>query len=232
MGKVTILDETPKDVITLIGKCIGPCYGSDTTDSNKNYKRGMNSIKAGHGRALEYANAWFVLEEYSARVIRQFYTHIGGSPTRTQASTRYINYDKFNIVIPPKIQKDIVCLGAYLDCMDHISKTVKFLEDQNIPKEDTANLLPLGMTTTVSIHMNARTLMSMAEQRLCNRAYWEYRNLMRDILSALGEYSSEWKELTKLMICKCDKVGWCEEEFCCGKRPRKKNIEVVDKKDN
>lgn len=57
MGKVTILDETPKDVITLIGKCIGPCYGSDTTDSNKNYKRGMNSIKAGHGRALEYANA-------------------------------------------------------------------------------------------------------------------------------------------------------------------------------
>lgn len=75
--------------------------------------------------------------------------------------------------------------------MDHISKTVKFLEDQNIPKEDTANLLPLGMTTTVSIHMNARTLMSMAEQRLCNRAYWEYRNLMRDILSALGEYSSE-----------------------------------------
>ncbi len=34
-----------------------------------------------------------MLEGYSARVIRKWYTHIGGQPTRLQASTRYIDYE-------------------------------------------------------------------------------------------------------------------------------------------
>ena len=112
--------------------------------------------------------------------------------------------------------------------MDNIQDTYQALIDNGIPKEDAANLLPLGMSTTVAIRMNARTLMTMAEQRLCNRAYVEYRQLMRDIINALKEYSEEWQILcSKIMKCKCDKVGWCEEEFSCGKYPKKEDIIVV-----
>lgn len=92
--------------------------------------------------------------------------------------------------------------------MSEIKYHIKDLEKLGIPIEDISNLLPLGMTTTVSIRMNARTLMNMSEQRLCSRAYWEYRELMKDIIVALGEYSEEWKTIAKEFFkCKCDKCG-------------------------
>ena len=230
MGQVIIKDITPKNPITLIGEMIGPCYGSDTSDSKKNYKRGMNSILAGHGRVLEYADVWFILDGYSARTIRQFYTHIGGAPTRTQASTRYIDEGNFKYYIPFRIENGNKewLLDRYMDTMNNIQDTYKTLIENGIPKEDAANILPLGMTTTVAVRMNARTLMSMAEQRLCTRAYSEYRQLMRDIIQALKEYSEEWYILcSRIMKCKCDKVGWCEEEFSCGIYPKKQDVVVV-----
>ena len=230
MGQVIIKDITPKNPITLIGEMIGPCYGSDTSDSEKNYKRGMNSILAGHGRVLEYGDVWFILDGYSARVIREFYTHIGGAPTRTQASTRYINEGDFKYYIPFKIEygdKEWL-LDRYVDTMNNIKDTYQILVDNGIPKEDAANILPLGMNTTVAIRMNARTLMSMAEQRLCTRAYSEYRQLMFDIIDTLKKYSEEWDILcSRIMRCKCDKVGWCEESQCCGKYPPKENVSII-----
>lgn len=230
MGQVIIKNVTPKNPITLIGEMIGPCYESDTSDAKKNYKRGMNSILAGHGRVLEYAEVWFIIDGYSARVVREFYTHIGGAPTRTQASTRYINESNFRYYVPATLENTNRewLLDRYMNTMDNIQDTYQALIDNGIPKEDAANLLPLGMNTTVAIRMNARTLMTMAEQRLCNRAYVEYRQLMRDIISALKEYSEEWHVLcSRIMKCKCDKVCWCEEEFSCGKYPKKQDVMVV-----
>ena len=91
MGKVTILPETTKRPITLIGKRAGICWGADITDDKKNYKRGLECIENNHGRTLEYVNIEAVFDDWSARVIREWYTHIGGAPTRLQASTRYID---------------------------------------------------------------------------------------------------------------------------------------------
>ena len=106
MGKVIILDETTRNPITLIGKRAGVCWGADVTDDEKNYKRGLACLSSNHGRTLEFINVEMVLEGYSARVIREWYTHIGGSPTRLQASTRYIDYSKFDYVTPRKIEAD------------------------------------------------------------------------------------------------------------------------------
>lgn len=226
MAKVIIKDVTPEEPITLIGEMIGPCYGSDTSNQTKNYNRGFNALKSGHFRTLEYADVWFILDGYSARVIREFYTHVGGAPTRTQASTRYINESDFEYYIPDAIDKNMSARNEYNKCMAEIQKTYqKMIDLYNIKKEDAANLLPLGMSTTVAVRMNARTLMTMAEQRLCIRAYKEYRELMKDLLDALGEYSEEWKTLVdEIMKCKCDKAGYCLEEFSCGKYPKKENL--------
>lgn len=231
MGQVIIKDASVKNPITLIGEMIGPCYGSDTTDPQKNYKRGVNAIKSGHYRALEYAEVWFILEGYSARTIRQFYTCIGGAPTRTQSSTRYIDESGFKYFVPPKIEKAKKewLLDKYMNAMNVIQDTYQILIEHGIPKEDAANILPLGMTTTVAVRMNARTIMTMAEQRLCTRAYHEYRQLMQDLIDALKNYSKEWKTLcNQIILCKCDKVGWCEEEFSCGKYPKKEKIKLID----
>ncbi len=191
MGRVIIQPETNPNPITTIGKMVGICYGSDVSDDTKNYKRGLNCMKAGHGRVMEFATCFMSIQGYSARVIRELYTHIGGAPTRVQESTRYIDYSKFDFIIPPTILKDKYAEDAYVGIMLDIQDTAQYLITRGIPKEDVANILPLGMKTGISCHYNLRTLENMANQRFCTRAYWEYRQLMKDMRQALSEYSEE-----------------------------------------
>lgn len=222
MGKVIIQEETNKFPITTIGKMIGICYGSDVSDPVKNYKRGLNCLKAGHGRVMEFATCFMSIQGYSARVIRELYTHIGGAPTRVQESTRYIDYSDFGYITPPSIYKDKDAEKEYIKAMSQIRKSTKILLSYGIPKEDVANILPLGMLTGISCHYNLRTLENMANQRLCTRAYWEYRKLMQDIKVALSEYSEEWEILCDMFfIPKCEKVGFCVEEYSCQRMPKK-----------
>ena len=194
--RVVIDPATPKNPITLAGRMIGVCYDSDTTDDERNYNRGIKAMRDGHGRVMEYCTVWMTIHDFSAKVMREFYTHIGGAPTRTQASTRYIPYKDFDYVVPPSVYKDEKAMQAYHMCMEVIADTTKLLREKcGVPKEDANMLLPLGMTTTVSCHFNLRTLSAMAEQRLSERAYWEFRDLMAYIMGALSAYSDEWKIL-------------------------------------
>ena len=122
MGKVIILPETSEKPITLIGARAGICWGADISDAEKNYKRGLDCLRSGHGRTFEYVNVEVVLDGYSARVIREWYTHIGGAPTRLQASTRYINYADFAYVTPPRIEHSAEAKAIYDGAMQKISE--------------------------------------------------------------------------------------------------------------
>ena len=223
MGKVIILEETTRYPLTLMGQRAGVCWGSDVSDPKKNYKRGLNCLKDGHGRVLEYVNVEMVLDGYSARVIREWYTHLGGAPTRLQASTRYINYEDFEYVVPPRIEKDPEAKALYVKTMEEIAAACKKLEAElSIPREDAAMLLPLGMSTKIVDKRNLRNLIDMSHQRLCTRAYWEYRELFRDIMQALSGLSDEWAYLvSNYFVPKCELTGYCPEKKSCGRRPKK-----------
>lgn len=226
MGKIIISERTVKDPITLIGEMAGVCYGSDVTDKEKNYKRGLHNLTSGHGRTWEFPDVYLTLDGYSARVIREWYTHIGGAPTRLQASTRYIDYAKgvFKYITPHSIDKNERAKIIWDDLMNNINRTLLYLEEHyNIPHEDTANGLPLGMETTVVCRINLRTLIDMSHQRMCTCAYWEYRELFRDLCKTLSEYSDEWKKLVdEYFMPKCKYLGYCNEgKRTCGLMPLK-----------
>ena len=223
MGKITIQKETTIDPISLIGREAGVCWGADITNEEKNYKRGMDCLASGHGRTWEYPQVYMVLEGYSARVIRELYTHIGGGPTRLQASTRYINYQKgFDYVTPPVIANNAEANEIYTSAMHDITVAMQKLEALNMPREDVAMLLPLGMESKVVLRTNLRNLIDMAHQRLCTRAYWEYRQLMRDLMQGLSAYSEEWKYLVEnYFVPKCEVCGFCTEKKSCGRKPAK-----------
>jgi thymidylate synthase (FAD) len=228
MGKVIIQEETTLYPISLIGEEAGICWGADTSDRMKNQKRGMDCIKSNHGRTMEFPDVYMILDGYSARVIREFYTHIGGAPTRLQASTRYIDYEHgFDSVCPASIKnnKNNEAWEAYINALKSIKNSLQTLDACGIPREDSAMLLPLGMTTKVVVKINARTLMDMSRQRMCNRAYWEYRVLFKDICEALSLYSEEWEVfVAENFMAKCDACGYCVEAKCCGKKPTKKEF--------
>lgn len=215
---VSIFEYTTKNPISMIGRMAGICWGSDTTDPEKNYKRGLSCIKSGHGRTLEFPDVYMSITEHSARVIREYYTHIGGAPTRLQQSTRYIDYSDFEYIIPSSIENNKKAKKVYTNCISDIQYALDKLEKADIPREDAALLLPLGMRSDIVCKHNLRNLMDMSRQRMCNRAYHEYRMLFKELYEALMNYSDEWRELVPMLfMSKCDSLGYCPEEKGCGK---------------
>ena len=178
---ITIQTETTQNPIQLMGQEAGECWQANTNDADKNYKRGLECVKSGHGRVLEFPQIYILVEGYSARFVREYYVHLGGAPTRLQASTRYIDYTKdgFSYVIPPSIEKDKEARLQYISAMLNINRQIRSLIDvYKVPKEDAAMLLPLGMTSTFVCRTNARNIIDMSRQRCCMRAYHEYRDFM------------------------------------------------------
>lgn len=222
MGKVIIQGRTAKDPISLIGEEAGYCWGADVTDAEKNYKRGLDCLESEHGRTFEFPDVYIVLDGYSAKVIRELYTHIGGAPTRLQASTRYINYKNFDYIVPETVSRDEVALQRYIENMSYTSETMQILESRGVPREDSSLVLPFAMETKVVAKYNMRTLMDMSRQRECRRAYWEFRKMFNDIKEALCEYSDEWKYIIDNYFgAKCSYRGFCTEKKSCGKMPKK-----------
>lgn len=224
MGTITIMSQTTKTPISLIGECAGVCWGADTSDPKKNYNRGIDCITSNHGRTLEFPDIYAILDGYSARVIREWYTHIGGAPTRLQASTRYINYNDFGYFMPDSIRNNSEASSLYIDCIHSIQDTLSKLDALNIPREDSANLLPLGMETKIVDKRNVRNVMDMSRNRMCSRAYHEFRKLFKDYIQALKNYSLEWNTFVNMtMKPKCEVFGYCPEKKSCGKYPKKES---------
>ncbi len=222
MGTVTIQEFTTKNPITMIGMEAGVCWGTDVSDDTKNRNRGVDCLESNHGRTFEFPDVYMVLDGYSARVIREWYTHIGGSPTRLQASTRYIDYQKeFDYVTPSSIQEHHWANVIYTNLMSEIATSMRTLDALGIPREDCALCLPLGMETKIVCKHNARNLIDMSHQRMCTRAYHEYRQLFLDVCKALIEYSPEWKYIvTNFFMPKCEVTGFCTEKNSCGMMPK------------
>ena len=223
MSMVIIQEDTTKNPLQLIGKESGVCWGASISDPVKNIKRAIDCIYSEHGRTWEFPQVYMILDGYSARVIREFYTHIGGQSTRLQSSTRYIDYESgFEYITPPSIENNQRAKLIYDSTMALILSGLKELDKLDIPREDCAMLLPLGMETNVVVRMNFRTLVDMSHQRLCTRAYWEFRKLFKDISNALSEYSEEWEFLVKQCFKpKCKVTGFCKEKKSCGMCPKK-----------
>ncbi len=221
MHKVIIQDFTVKNPVQMIGYEAGICWGADVTDPIKNEKRGWDCIKSEHGRTLEFPQIYMTIKGYSARMMRELYTHIGGMPTRLQESTRYIDYESgFNYVIPHTVEANPEALNEYNAMMNDILTHLQNLENMNIPREDTAMGLPLGMESGMVLRTNLRNLIDMSHQRMCSRAFWEFREFMSDLKNELSNYSDEWKEVVDLTFKpKCEVRGYCVEKKSCGRKP-------------
>ena len=71
MSKVIIQDEfTSKNPITMIGKEAGCCWGADTSDDKKNYKRGIDCLESEHGRTFEFPDVYMILPALFVNGIR------------------------------------------------------------------------------------------------------------------------------------------------------------------
>ena len=54
--KIELLDGTTENPLQKMGFNAGVCWGAPLDDKEKNIKRAISCIKAGHGRVIEYVD--------------------------------------------------------------------------------------------------------------------------------------------------------------------------------
>lgn len=215
---ITKIDKNPLD---WIGKVAGTCWGADTSDTEKNIKRAKECMSSGHDRTLEFTTIDLEIEDISIRAGRELYTHVVGT-SKLQSSTRYINEQNFTFYTPSKIKNNHEQHQIFIDCMQNIQTTYKKLVESGIPKEDAANVLPLGAHSKIVLRINLRSLINMCNQRMCMRAYAEMREFIRLLKKELEQVSSEWKWICdEYLQPKCFRNGICHEKYSCGLKPKK-----------
>jgi len=206
---IKIIDAMPYP-LTFMGEVASVCYNSKPSK-----QVGLDCIVSGHDRVLEFVDLTIEISGYSARMVRELYTHIVGV-SRLQQSTRYVNYEDFQYYVPLAVRKDMELLNTYHDCMLYISHAYHKLVSNGISKEDAANLLPLGMMTKVVLKINARALIHLAHVRMCNRAYQEFRDFMNELKDTVSKIDEEWQIISDFMKPKCFHLGYCPEKNSCG----------------
>lgn len=236
MMNIELLDGTTENPLQKMGYNAGVCWAAPLDDAEKNRKRAISCIKAGHGRVLEYVDVEMVISGASARCLRELYTHIGGSPTRLQSSTRYVSEEQgFGYYIPPKIENNPELKPIYEDGMELIQKTYNSLMARKATKEDAANILPLGMESKMVWKINLRALINFMNRRLCTRALKEIRDLSIEIKDRLAEKNEEWAWIAdNLFVPTCEiykyrnpNLVFCPEQQCCGKHKKIEDLNVL-----
>lgn len=231
MGKINILKIDSKP-LTFAGKLAGICYGQ--TNEKRFPSIARYCMDSNHGRVFESISVTFEFDEYSAKVIRELFRHKAGT-TELQASTRYIDYSTgiFGYVTPKSIRSIPKAEEIFHRHMIATRTAMNEMKELGVPVEDFTNVLPLAYETKGIYSINLRALIHMFGVRSCACAYWEFRDLMRDIKKAIvATQDEEWIEIVNnYLVPKCEQIGYCDEDkrYCGRSLLKKSDIKKGDK---
>ena len=83
------------------------------------------------------------------------------------------------MITPKSIEKDDE-LAFWYECnIDAVRGSYLGLQRDGIPNEDARYILPNACATSLYLSCNLRELIHMANERLCTRAQWEIRDLVK-----------------------------------------------------
>ena len=195
------------------------CYDS------KNSRTGAimdHCYKSGHQSVLEFCTFTWHIEGISRACLAQLTRHrLSSFAVRSQ---RYCNEDGFEFVVPPSILGNETALELYLNVMGSIQSSYKDLQSLDIPNEDARMVLPNACCTTLEVSMNLRSFIHFCNERCCNRAQWEIRDLaykMKHLVEA------SVPQLKLYLGPKCEvHIGhpFCTEAKSCGRHKTLKEV--------
>ena len=172
---VTLIQATPNPVET-VTQIASICYDSDPKDPMKLVQ---HLYKGGHHSVFEHIYFTFKIEGISRACSHQLVRHRHCS--FTQRSQRYCSEDGFEVVIPNSFNNDEE-LKLWVEYnMDTTRNNYNALQKDGIPNEDARYILPNACATSMYLSCNLRELIHMANERLCTRAQWEIRDLVREM---------------------------------------------------
>ena len=187
---VTLVQQT-NNPIESISTIASICYDSDPADPLKLVK---HLYKNGHHSVFEHIHFTFKIEGISRACSHQLVRHRMCS--FTQRSQRYCNENDFDVVLPPSMDDDIAYF-EYNDALLDIRQGYTNLIHLKVPKEDARYILPNACCTDLYLSCNLRELIHICNERLCSRAQWEIRELVKKMVELVSP------DLKFMLVPKC-----------------------------
>lgn len=188
--KVTLIQSTPNPIQT-IADIASICYDSDPKDPMKLVK---HLYKSGHHSVFEHIYFTFKIEGVSRACSHQLVRHRHCS--FTQRSQRYCDENIVSFVQPETVtENNDTDLFEY--AIGQATRYYNTLVNRGIPKEDARYVLPNAWTTSLYLSCNLRELIHICNERLCSRAQWEIRDVVKQMASLVDN------ELQFMLVPKC-----------------------------
>jgi thymidylate synthase (FAD) len=132
---------------------------------------------SGHYSTLEHASYTFAIEGVSRALTHQLVRHRLAS--FNQQSQRYVKFKDGSVpsVMPHTVEENPEAAAIFEEAMHQTSDAYAKLVELGIPAEDARFVLPNACETKICVTMNIRELLHFFENRCCNRAQWEIREL-------------------------------------------------------
>jgi thymidylate synthase (FAD) len=184
--QVTLIQYTPNPIET-IAKIASICYDSDPKDPLKLVK---HLYKNGHHSVFEHIYYTFKIEGISRACSHQLVRHRHCS--FTQRSQRYCSEDGFGYVMPETLDPCALALD-----MASIQIWYEDFQNSGVPNEDARYILPNACETSLYLSCNLRELIHIANERLCTRAQWEIRDLVKQMVALVDP------QLQFMLVPKC-----------------------------
>lgn len=200
---VTLIQATP-DPINTIAKIASICYDSDPKNPLGLVKHLYHN---GHHSVFEHIYFTFKIEGISRACSHQLVRHRHCS--FTQRSQRYCSEDGFCAVLPTSIAE----AGGDYDYGSVVNRILEFYgecQKVGVPNEDARYILPNACETSLYLSCNLRELIHMSNERLCRRAQWEIRELVKQMVSLVDP------ELRFMLVPKCQSGRIICHEKCGG----------------
>ncbi|MGN0018561.1 MAG: FAD-dependent thymidylate synthase [Candidatus Gastranaerophilaceae bacterium] len=223
------LISKPKNMLKTIYTACRTCYSADTPlniyDKDVTEEKMLSLIKrvigSGHYSTIEHIQVSFAISNISRACTHQLVRHRHMS--FSQKSQRYVEEKgQFEYLIPHTIENNEELKAKFENYMQQISNMYLELTQAGIPAEDARAVLPNACSTSMVVSTNLRELIHVANLRLCTRAQYEIRMLISGMCNALIE-KEPW--LKEYLVPKCERLGFCDEDKSCGRKPKLPNME-------
>lgn len=222
------LISKPNNLLKTIYTACRTCYSADTPiniydtadDEEKMLKLISRVISSGHYSTIEHIQISFAISNVSRACTHQLVRHRHMS--FSQKSQRYVKEKgQFDYIIPPTIEKNPELKEKFEQFMSDISNKYQEFVEAGIPAEDARFVLPNATASSMVASLNLREMIHLANLRLCSRAQYEIRTLVKMMCDELLK-QEPW--LKDYLVPKCVRLGFCDEDKCCGRMPKREDL--------
>lgn len=222
------LISKPNNLLKTIYTACRTCYSADTPiniydtadDEETMLKLISRVISSGHYSTIEHIQISFAISNVSRACTHQLVRHRHMS--FSQKSQRYVKEKgQFDYIIPPTIEKNPELKEKFEQFMSDISNKYQEFVEAGIPAEDARFVLPNATASSMVASLNLREMIHLANLRLCSRAQYEIRTLVKMMCDELSK-QEPW--LKDYLVPKCVRLGFCDEDKCCGRMPKREDL--------